>query len=167
MIKRVLVVAAVFTMSAMNSVGAQNRPTQYALSADAVKFTPLDPKNPGGANVSVVSGNLQGPGPITLFLRLPKGPAPLHTHIGILRRCRARTGQALASRGRGSGSSARPGQPLVPTGEGRTWRRMPSERMSPAHPDGRALRLRAGDSIMAWRRALEATGPPAPPGVSF
>ena len=81
MIKRVFVVAGLFsTIFALQHLSAQNAPRQYVTSADAVKFAPLDPKNPGGANVAVVSGNLQGKGPITLFLRLPKGAAPLHTH---------------------------------------------------------------------------------------
>jgi len=59
---------------------AQGRPAEYVLGANAVKFMPLDPKDPGGINVSVVSGQLQGKGPVTFFMRLPKGPAPLHTH---------------------------------------------------------------------------------------
>jgi hypothetical protein len=82
MIKRVFLIAGILgTALAAQSLNAQNKPSQYVTSADAVKFMPLDPKNPGGANVSVVSGDLQGKGPITLFLRLPKGPAPVHTHL--------------------------------------------------------------------------------------
>jgi beta-alanine degradation protein BauB len=81
MIKKLSVVAgALFAAFALQSVSAQNRPAQYVTSAEAVKFTPLDPKTPGGVNFSVVSGDMQGKGPITLFLRLPKGPAPIHTH---------------------------------------------------------------------------------------
>jgi hypothetical protein len=57
--------------------GAQK---EHVTSADAVTFTPLDPKNPGGINVSVVSGDLMGKAPVTFFMRLPKGPAPLHAH---------------------------------------------------------------------------------------
>jgi hypothetical protein len=82
MIKRVFLIAGILgTALAAQSLHAQSKPSQYVTSADAVKFMPLDPKNPGGANVSVVSGDLQGKGPITLFLRLPKGPAPVHTHL--------------------------------------------------------------------------------------
>jgi hypothetical protein len=81
MVKRVVVGAVVlFTVLALKGVSAQSKPTQYVTSAEAVKFTPLDPKDPDGAAVSVVSGELQGKGPITLFLRLAKGVAPMHTH---------------------------------------------------------------------------------------
>ena len=73
-------IAALVAAYAVANIYAQTRPTAYVLSAEAVKFTPLDPKHPEGVNISVVSGELQGKGPITLFLRLPKGPAPLHTH---------------------------------------------------------------------------------------
>ena len=80
-IKQAIVTAGVLLgVVTFAGVSAQNKLNQYVLSADAVKFTPLDPKNPGGPNISVVSGELQGKGPITLFLRLPKGPAPVHTH---------------------------------------------------------------------------------------
>jgi len=80
MSNRVLVVGVLVSVVAMASAYAQSRPAQYVLSADAVKFTPVDPKSPDGVAMSVVSGELQGKGPITLLLRLPKGPAPLHTH---------------------------------------------------------------------------------------
>jgi len=95
MVKRILVVGGLFvTVLALKDVGAQNQPAQYVVSADAVKFTPLDPKDPGGANISVVKGDLQGKGPITLFLRLPKGAAPMHTHTasyhGVLVRGQAK-----------------------------------------------------------------------------
>jgi quercetin dioxygenase-like cupin family protein len=81
MIKRIAGIAGIFVAAfALQSLYAQNAPRQYVMSADSVKFTPLDPANPGGVNISVVSGDLKGKGPITLFLRLPKGPAPLHTH---------------------------------------------------------------------------------------
>jgi quercetin dioxygenase-like cupin family protein len=80
MSNRVLIVGVLVSVVAMASAYAQSRPAQYVLSADAVKFTPLDPKSPDGVAMSVVSGEMQGKGPITLLLRLPKGPAPLHTH---------------------------------------------------------------------------------------
>lgn len=79
--KRILAAAGVLVaVFAVNTVSAQNKMTEHVTSADAVKFTPLDPKDPNGAAISVVSGDLQGTGPITLFLRLAKGAAPLHTH---------------------------------------------------------------------------------------
>ena len=81
MVKRVLVVAVVlFTVVALKSVSAQNKTADHVVAVEAVKFTPLDPKDPNGAAVSVVTGDLAGKGPITLFLRLAKGKAPIHTH---------------------------------------------------------------------------------------
>ena len=81
MVKRILVVAvAVFSVLALKNVSAQTKPTQFVHSADAVKYTPLDPKNPGGFAMSVVSGDPAGKGPLTILLRMPKGPGPMHTH---------------------------------------------------------------------------------------
>ena len=80
MATRVAALACLLFVAAAQATTAQTEPAQYVLSADAVKFTPLDPKDPGGINVSVVSGQLQGKGPVTFFMRLPKGPAPLHIH---------------------------------------------------------------------------------------
>jgi quercetin dioxygenase-like cupin family protein len=81
MMRRVcVVVGALFAVVALQDLGAQNTAAQHVTSADAVKFSPLDPKNPGGPAIAVVSGDLQGKGPISLFLKLPKGPAPVHTH---------------------------------------------------------------------------------------
>ena len=74
------VAALLIAIASHQTITAQTRPAQYVMGADAVKFTPLDPKDPGGINVSVVSGQLQGKGPVTFFMRLPKGPAPLHVH---------------------------------------------------------------------------------------
>jgi quercetin dioxygenase-like cupin family protein len=59
---------------------AQIARSQYVTAAEAVKFAPLDPSAPGGVNLAVLSGSPQGSGPVTLFLRIPKGPAPVHTH---------------------------------------------------------------------------------------
>ena len=42
------------------------------------KFTPVDPKNPS-LQISVVAGDLKT-GPVTFFLKLGKGPAPIHWH---------------------------------------------------------------------------------------
>ena len=80
MITRVAALACLLFVAAAQATTAQTAPAQYVLSADTVKFMPLDPKDPGGINVSVVSGQLQGKGPVTFFMRLPKGPAPLHIH---------------------------------------------------------------------------------------
>ena len=79
---KILIALAAFGFAAVagQTLIAQTRPAEYVLGANAVKFMPLDPKDPGGINVAVVSGQLQGKGPVTFFMRLPKGPAPLHTH---------------------------------------------------------------------------------------
>ena len=74
------VAALMIGLTAHQTITAQTGPAQYVMGAEAVKFTPLDPKDPGGINVSVVSGQFQGKGPVTFFMRLPKGPAPLHVH---------------------------------------------------------------------------------------
>jgi hypothetical protein len=47
--------------------------------AGSAKFGPLDPKNPGGAQIAVLSGDPQS-GPVACLLKLPKGAAPLHWH---------------------------------------------------------------------------------------
>jgi hypothetical protein len=81
MVKRLTVLASAGLIAiAVPIIAAQTGPKEYTTSAEAVKFTPLDPSNPGGINVAVVSGELQGKGPVTFFMKLPKGPAPLHTH---------------------------------------------------------------------------------------
>jgi hypothetical protein len=43
------------------------------------KFAPADPKQPKGMQISVVSGDPMS-GPVALFLKLPKGAAPIHWH---------------------------------------------------------------------------------------
>jgi hypothetical protein len=56
MVKKICAgIAALVAPYAVANIYAQTRPTAYVLSADAVKFTPLDPKNPEGVNISVVS----------------------------------------------------------------------------------------------------------------
>lgn len=78
--KRILAAAGVLTaVFAVNSVSAQNKPADKVNTAETVKYTPLDPKDPNGAAISVVAGDPQK-GPVTLLLRLAKGAAPLHTH---------------------------------------------------------------------------------------
>ena len=112
MIKRFLVAVAVSVgVAGLVTVRAQSKPAQYVLGADAVKFTPLDPKDPGGPGVAVVSGELQGKGPVTLLLKLNKGAAPLHTHTagyyGILIRGQAKhwaAGEEAKARTLGPGS---------------------------------------------------------------
>jgi quercetin dioxygenase-like cupin family protein len=78
--KRIAVAAGVlFVIGAFHIVSAQTKPASVT-TAEAVKYVPLDPKDPNGLNVSVVTGQLQGKGPVSFFMRQPKGPAPEHTH---------------------------------------------------------------------------------------
>jgi quercetin dioxygenase-like cupin family protein len=103
-LKKTLVAVGLSGVALAVGAQAQSARTQYVTAAEAVKFTPLDPAAPGGVNLAVLSGNLQGPGPVTLFLRLPKGPAPMHTHsagyYGVVVRGQAKhwpaNGQAAA-----------------------------------------------------------------------
>ncbi len=103
-LKRTLVALGLSGVALAVGAQAQGGRTQYVTASELVTFTPLDPAAPGGVNLAVVSGNPQGPGPVTLFLRIPKGPAPVHTHTagyyGVVVRGQARhwpaNGQASA-----------------------------------------------------------------------
>jgi hypothetical protein len=59
---------------------AQQGRAAHVTDAKAVTFVPLDPSNPGGIQVSTITGDLMGKGPVVFFMKLPKGPAPLHSH---------------------------------------------------------------------------------------
>ncbi|HEX4923388.1 MAG TPA: DUF4437 domain-containing protein [Bdellovibrionales bacterium] len=48
-------------------------------SFEAIKWFPMDPKNPDGGQMGVASGDPQKGASVT-YLKLPKGPAPLHSH---------------------------------------------------------------------------------------
>lgn len=78
--KRIFAAAGILTtVFALHTVSAQDKMTEHVTAAETVKYTPLDPKDPNGAAMSVVTGDPQK-GPVTLFLRLAKGAAPIHTH---------------------------------------------------------------------------------------
>ena len=89
----VLLVTLAGTGLAVSAQG-QTAPTQYVTPTEAVTFTPLDPAMPDGVNLAVLSGKPQGGGAVTLLLRIPKGPAPIHTHsagyYGVVVRGQAR-----------------------------------------------------------------------------
>jgi len=57
----------------------QTKPDYVLVPAGSSRFTPLDPKNPAGLQVAVLSGDLKT-GPVAFLLKLPKGPAPIHWH---------------------------------------------------------------------------------------
>jgi Domain of unknown function (DUF4437) len=47
--------------------------------AGSAKWNPIDPKQPKGGQVAFISGDPMT-GPVTLMLKLPKGPSPMHWH---------------------------------------------------------------------------------------
>ncbi|MFM7200714.1 MAG: hypothetical protein ACKO6N_07970 [Myxococcota bacterium] len=55
-------------------------PTMTLAPVKDLKWQPLDPKNPGGLQVSLVSGDMYK-GPTSFFLKMPPGSrSPGHTH---------------------------------------------------------------------------------------
>jgi hypothetical protein len=76
--------ATVVTAFALGIAGgvtyAKSAKPEYVLvPAGGAKFAPLDPKNPGGAQMGVLSGDPKT-GPVAFLLKLPKGAAPIHWH---------------------------------------------------------------------------------------
>jgi hypothetical protein len=55
------------------------KPEYVLVPAGGAKFSPVDPKNPAGIQMAVLSGDPKT-GPTAFLLKLPKGPAPLHWH---------------------------------------------------------------------------------------
>jgi hypothetical protein len=52
----------------------------YSISTpDQLKWAPIDPSQPKGAQVAVISGD-PATGPVAFELKLPKGAVPLHYH---------------------------------------------------------------------------------------
>lgn len=74
-------VLAAFAIGVFGGVtyAKQAKPEYVLVGAGAAKFAPLDPKNPGGLQVAVLSGDIKV-GPVAFLLKLPKGPAPIHWH---------------------------------------------------------------------------------------
>jgi hypothetical protein len=53
---------------------------EYTMTpAGTAKFAPVDPKQPAGIQMAVLSGDPKT-GPVAFLLKLPKGPAPMHWH---------------------------------------------------------------------------------------
>jgi hypothetical protein len=72
-----VLVATAFTLVAGTSFAG---PTDYVSTPLAsAKFAPIDPKQPHGAQVAIVSGDPKT-GPVSFFLKLPKGKVPMHWH---------------------------------------------------------------------------------------
>lgn len=79
--KTTVTVVAAFAVGVLGGVTvAKTAKPEYALvAAGSAKFAPLDPKNPGGAQQAVLSGDPKT-GPVAFLLKLPKGAAPVHWH---------------------------------------------------------------------------------------
>jgi hypothetical protein len=80
MMKTTINVLTVCLLLAGAHIAARQSKAAHVTSADTVKFMPLDPSNPGGIQVAPVSGEMMGKGPAVFFMKLPKGPAPVHSH---------------------------------------------------------------------------------------
>jgi hypothetical protein len=76
-----IAVGAAFALGIIGGITyAKNTKPDYVLiPSGTAKFAPLDPKNPGGPQISVLSGDPQV-GPAAFFLKLPKGAPPVHWH---------------------------------------------------------------------------------------
>jgi len=61
------------------TIAKTTKPEYVLVPAGAAKLAPLDPKNPGGIQMAVLSGEPKV-GPSAFLLKLPKGPAPIHWH---------------------------------------------------------------------------------------
>jgi len=74
-------VVAAFAVGVLGGVTiAKTAKPDYALiPSGTAKFAPVDPKNPGGIQMAVLSGDPKT-GPVAFLLKLPKGPAPIHWH---------------------------------------------------------------------------------------
>jgi hypothetical protein len=58
---------------------AGDKPAYVLDTPDALKWNPIDPKMPKGAQAAIVSGDPMT-GPVAFELKLPKGPSPIHYH---------------------------------------------------------------------------------------
>jgi quercetin dioxygenase-like cupin family protein len=72
-------IALTATVITTGAAYADKKAEYNIVPAGTAKFAPADPKMPAGPQVSIVSGDPKT-GPVTLFLKLPKGPAPIHWH---------------------------------------------------------------------------------------
>jgi len=76
-----ITVIAAFALGIVGGVTVAKtaKPEYVLVPAGGAKFAALDPKNPGGIQMAVLSGDPKV-GPTAFLLKLPKGPAPLHWH---------------------------------------------------------------------------------------
>lgn len=79
--KTTLVAAGAFAAGIIGGVTyAKGAKPEYTLvPAGSAKLAPLDPKNPSGIQLALLSGDAKT-GPMAFLLKVPKGPAPIHWH---------------------------------------------------------------------------------------
>jgi hypothetical protein len=79
--KTTVTVVAAFSVGVLGGVtiAKTGKPEYVLVPAGSAKLAPVDPKNPGGIQQAVLSGDPKT-GPVAFLLKLPKGPAPLHWH---------------------------------------------------------------------------------------
>ena len=79
--KTSVTVVAAFALGALGGVTVAKtaKPEYNLIPSGGAKFSPLDPKQPDGFKMAVLSGDPKT-GPVAFLLKLPKGPAPIHFH---------------------------------------------------------------------------------------
>ena len=79
--KTSIYVVAALAIGAMGGAtyAKESRRDYVMVTTGNAKFTPLDPSNPGGVQQAVLAGDPRT-GPAAFFVKLPRGPAPLHWH---------------------------------------------------------------------------------------
>ena len=78
--KTSILAVAAFAVGIAGGITYAKTKAEYVLiPSGGAKFAPVDPKNPGGIQMAVLSGDPKT-GPTAFELKLPKGPAPIHWH---------------------------------------------------------------------------------------
>jgi hypothetical protein len=70
--------ALAVSLAGVSTVQADAKKYNIVIAGDQ-KYSPVDPKNEKGLQMAVVSGDPKT-GPVSFYLKLPKGPAPIHYH---------------------------------------------------------------------------------------
>src|SRR5437870_661503 len=73
---KILVISASIAAA---GVAYADKPVYNLVPAGTAKFALVDPKQPTGPQIAVVSGDPKT-GPVSFLLKLGKGPAPIHWH---------------------------------------------------------------------------------------
>lgn len=73
-------VAGALALATSSAADANGPKRPYAIApGGTAKFVPLDPKEPKGTQISIISGDLKT-GPVALLFKLNKGAVPVHWH---------------------------------------------------------------------------------------